>query len=229
MLAAFLKTRCEVSPRLTLPPIQWIIDEPVVQNITGARFAVPIMEFGRGQLDLLNRLTGTTGIEISIPIELVSLGAITSQDSIESRLLLMADKSVPSSIPYIERRQHEFAHAIDPYAHSRTEDALTMNELVAIVGSFADDEGKIYGVNLVPGYINPYILEQAKTMGNPLTQEEFVRQASLVEHLVKKSTSQYELGKKVLNDEAARRLMACRNFSELRQRWPKIFNFTLIQ
>lgn len=104
-----------------------------------------------------------------------------------------------------------------------------MNELVAIVGSFADDEGKEYGVNLAPGYIYHYILKQAKIIGERLTQEEFARQAALVEHLVKQSTSRYEQGKKVLNDEATRRLMACRNFGELRQRRPEIFNFTLIQ
>lgn len=232
VLAAYLRQGSELTQSTSLPPIKWVSDDPVVRNITGTDLTFPVMEFNLQQLPVLEFMTteGTLGVTYPVPVEYMSLGEMGGDDAYPVRGILLTDNSVRSPIPYEERRSHEFAHGVDPKAFIRIDDALVLDEIVAIVGSCADsDIAKVSGVTLNPPFIVPYVIDQARLLGIELSETELLQQVALVCHLVDRSTHLRENGRKIPNDAVARRLMAADDLKDLYKRWPELFNFTRVQ
>lgn len=223
VIAAYLREHFNIAPNVPLPTVNWVVDDPAVIQTTGGQFAIPTMYFSPPELPLFNHIAGdnqTAGMTVTLPIEFISQGQISSRDSLNSQLVLLPDSTIQYPIPYGERSQHERIHAVDPLVDIRPFDRVVLRELVALIGSFSDQYSRHTSIVLHPPYIVPYVLQEASMQGQRLTQDQLSEMVNLINSLVYNST---HLHPKTPNDQITRRIMKCKSLDELYATWPEIF------
>ena len=220
----YLRQTGDLVPEATLPEVQWIQDEPVVKQLTGGNFMIPIIEFPEHLMPVYERLAGDSvgGLTLTLPIEIASLGGTNTNQSINSQLVLLPHKGAQYSIPYAERRDHELTHAVDPHVDTRgMPGGIIMQEIIAIIGSYSDSFNRYSQIVLHPPYIVPYLIRELEKNGiEGVTREEFIKMFEMINGIVYKSTHTFP---KSPNDQITRRIMKCKSFAELQQTWPELF------
>jgi hypothetical protein len=225
MINYHMRTLGGLVDEASLPEIQWISDEPVVRSLTGGNFTVPVMEFPEHLMPIYEHMCGRSmsAATFTLPIELISLGQLNIQQSINSQMILIPHRGRVSKIPYSEKRSHEFTHAIDPHVDTREMPGnIVMREIIAIIGSYSDtDFNKMSQIVLYPPYIVPYIIQELQLKGvEEISDADLDVMVNMVNGIVYKST---HIIPKLSNDQITRRIMKCKSFDELQQTWPELF------
>jgi len=210
-------------PEATLPEVQWVEDEPVVKQITGGKFMVPIIEFPEHMMPVFEHLAGDTagGLTLTLPIEVASLGALNRSNSINSQLVLLPHKNREYNIPYYERRNHEFTHTVDPHVDTRDEPgSIIMQEIVAVIGSYSTPDYRSTQIVLHPPFIIPYVLRELEKKNATMSRQDFFQMVDMINNIVYKSTHIFP---KIPNDQITKRIMKCKSIKELAETWPELF------
>jgi len=207
---------------IILPKVTWVTHSSNVLNITGQAFAIPTLTFNSEQERLYSAIAGedTGGLTLRFPIEFASRGRLNHTDSVDSQIVLLPDPYTPRITSHAERSQHEYTHAVDPLLNSRVKDQKIINEMVAIVGSYADSDARYSGLTLFPPYIIPYLMERFRNEGNFPPENEVVEMVETINALVYNMTHTYP---KLPNDVVTRRLMAAKSLDDLKVKWPEVF------
>lgn len=212
--------------RSDIPEVKWISSAqvPAIFEITNSReFTLPIVEFDEAKRDLFYRILKMDpqqylcfGACMSTPSELVipALQPIVNPSVIVLQSSGNSDYK-QSPVTYNEARNHEVVHGMDP---KRGLDKLVRDEIVALIGSFADPANKYNTITIHPSHLISYVIEESAFKGRPITQPE----AEKIVHDIIFYTNQLNAlrtqgGQRITNDEMTRLLIGCHTLNEVIQ------------
>lgn len=226
VIERFMRNEFGIPDQFFLPPISWVEHNPVIHQITGTSFMVPVFQFTEDQWDTYEALSPviTGGINVPIPIEYMSLGKLSSSQSIFSKIIVFPPDSIQMAMPKTEREPHEFTHVIDPYTHIPSRN-LIRNEIIALIGSFSDNFNRFSGITLAPFYILDYIQRQAELMGLKVTPEDLIIISGVICQIVDKATHTLPTptgNHKMPNDDVVRKMISYADLPTMFTDWPEV-------